>query len=90
MLGIGKDDENNVRQAVVRIDSTQTLTKGVNGKVVKGTGEPVRTTEFLVLSKRKKKGEPETPWTVWGTVEESGSKYRYSWLTELLFANELV
>ncbi|EPS36793.1 hypothetical protein H072_9649 [Dactylellina haptotyla CBS 200.50] len=71
MLGVGKGDENNVRQAVVRIDSTQTLTKGVNGKVVKGTGEPTRTTEYIVLSKRKKKDEPETPWVVWGTVEES-------------------
>ncbi|KAF3915722.1 hypothetical protein AA313_de0203280 [Arthrobotrys entomopaga] len=72
MLAVEKENQNNVRQAVVRIDSTQTLTKGLNGKVVKGTGEPTRTVEYLVLSKKAKKGEPETPWVVWGTVEESG------------------
>ncbi|KAK6522121.1 hypothetical protein TWF281_002687 [Arthrobotrys megalospora] len=72
MLGQGKGDENSIRQAVVRIDSTQTLIKGVDGKVVKGTGEPTRTVEYIVLSKRRREGVPETPWTVWGTVEESG------------------
>ncbi|KAF3930296.1 hypothetical protein ABW20_dc0110053 [Dactylellina cionopaga] len=72
MMGEGKVDENSIRQAVVRIDSTQTLTKGINGKVVKGTGEPVRTTEFVVLHKRRKRDVPETPWVIWGTVQESG------------------
>ncbi|KAF3941361.1 hypothetical protein ABW19_dt0204733 [Dactylella cylindrospora] len=72
MLGMSKNDEDTVRQVVVKIDSTQTLTKGINGKVVKGTGEPTRTTEYVVLSKRKKKGVPEGPWVVWGTVGESG------------------
>ncbi|KAF3315026.1 hypothetical protein TWF173_004238 [Orbilia oligospora] len=35
MLGQGKGDENSIRQVVVRIDSTQALIKGVDGKVVK-------------------------------------------------------
>ncbi|RVD90175.1 uncharacterized protein DFL_001151 [Arthrobotrys flagrans] len=72
MLGQGKGDENSIRQAVVRIDSTQALIKGVDGKVVKGTGEPTRTVEYIVLSKRRKEGIPEGPWVVWGTVPESG------------------
>ncbi|KAK6341951.1 hypothetical protein TWF730_001435 [Orbilia blumenaviensis] len=72
MLGQGKGDENSIRQAVVRIDSTQTLIKGVDGKVVKGTGEPTRTVEYIVLSKRRRGGVPESPWVVWGTVTESG------------------
>ena len=75
MLGQGKGDENSIRQAVVRIDSTQTLIKGVDGKVVKGTGEPTKTVEYIVLSKRRKEGVPEGPWVVWGTVTESGSTY---------------
>ncbi|KAK6330888.1 hypothetical protein TWF718_003086 [Orbilia javanica] len=72
MLGQGKGDENSIRQAVVRIDSTQSLIKGVDGKVVKGTGEPTKTVEYIVLSKRRKEGVPEGPWIVWGTVTESG------------------
>ncbi|KAK6496329.1 hypothetical protein TWF481_002353 [Arthrobotrys musiformis] len=72
MLGQGKDDENSIRQAVVRIDSTQSLIKGVDGKVVKGTGEPTKTVEYIVLTKRRRAGVPEGPWVVWGTVTESG------------------
>ncbi|KAF3214590.1 hypothetical protein TWF106_007246 [Orbilia oligospora] len=72
MLGQGKGDENSIRQVVVRIDSTQALIKGVDGKVVKGTGEPTKTVEYIVLSKRRRGGVPEGPWVVWGTVTESG------------------
>ncbi|KAK6502314.1 hypothetical protein TWF506_002895 [Arthrobotrys conoides] len=72
ILGQGKGDENSIRQVVVRIDSTQALIKGVDGKVVKGTGEPTKTVEYIVLSKRRKDGLPEAPWVVWGTVTESG------------------
>ncbi|KAK6353414.1 hypothetical protein TWF696_005379 [Orbilia brochopaga] len=71
MLSTDPKEENSVRQVVVRIDSTQKLTKGVDGKVVKGTGEEARTTEYVVLHKRRKKGVPETDWVVWGTIPES-------------------
>ncbi|KAJ6264121.1 hypothetical protein Dda_0263 [Drechslerella dactyloides] len=71
MLSTDPKDENSVRQVVVRIDSTQKLTKGVDGKVVKGSGEAARTTEYVVLHKRRRQGRPETDWVVWGTIPES-------------------
>ncbi|KAF3912731.1 hypothetical protein ABW21_db0209505 [Orbilia brochopaga] len=71
MLSTDPKEENSVRQVVVRIDSTQKLTKGVDGKVVKGTGEEAQTTEYVVLHKRRKKNVAETDWVIWGTVSES-------------------
>lgn len=70
---VKSSDEDSSRQVVVRIDSNQSLTKGINGKVVKGTGEVERHVEYLVITKRRKKGELNLPWVVWGTVEEGTS-----------------
>ncbi|KAI9674987.1 MAG: hypothetical protein M1817_001393 [Caeruleum heppii] len=60
-----------LRQAVVRIQSRQSLTRYTSrGDVVPGTGEAKDIKEYLVLQKRLWKGE-ESPWLVWGTTEET-------------------
>ncbi|KAI9798542.1 MAG: hypothetical protein M1825_005323 [Sarcosagium campestre] len=59
-----------IRQAVVRIDSNQSLTRwDATGQQVPGTGRARSVREYLVLQKVLQAGE-ESPWSVWGTVDE--------------------
>ena len=63
-----------LRQAVVRLQSCQSLAKlDSNGEVVNGTGEIKRVKEYVVIQRRMWK-EKEEPFMVWGTVEESDWK----------------
>ena len=65
-----------MRQAVVRIQSRQSLAKitevGPDGreKMAKGTGQEKEIREYVVLQRRIWKGVEE-PWIVWGTTEET-------------------
>lgn len=59
------------RQAVVRIQSRQSLTKyRPDGSVVPGTGQEKELREYVVIQKRLLNGKEE-PWFVWGTTEET-------------------
>ena len=63
--------DSGLRQAIVRISSTQSLAKhDFHGNLIPGTGEPKDVTEYLVIQKRLISGK-ETYWEVWGTVEET-------------------
>ena len=63
-----------LRQAVVRLQSRQSLAKlDSNGEVVNGTGEIKQVKEYVVIQRRMWKGKEE-PFMVWGTVEESDWK----------------
>jgi len=59
-----------IRQAVVRIQSRQSLAKLKDGQVVPGTGHPRDVKEYLVIQRLIKSGK-EGPWMVWGTTEET-------------------
>ncbi|KAG4443319.1 hypothetical protein IFR05_001188 [Cadophora sp. M221] len=64
-----------LRQAVVRISSTQRLTRWVKGKggeleVVPGSGKEKDVVEYLVLQKMAR-GWREDEWQVWGTTTET-------------------
>ena len=65
-----------MRQAVVRLQSRQSLAqiipgaKGQDDKVVSGTGEGKDVTEYVVIQRRMLNGK-EGPWMVWGTTNES-------------------
>ena len=60
-----------VRQAVVRISSTQKLTRYTpKGEVVKGTGKEKRVTEYVLIQKKIWNWRDEE-WQVWGTTEET-------------------
>ncbi|KAH9216170.1 hypothetical protein DL95DRAFT_297493 [Leptodontidium sp. 2 PMI_412] len=64
-----------LRQAVVRISSTQRLTRWVKGKggeleIVPGSGKEKDVVEYLVLQKMAK-GWKENEWQVWGTTTET-------------------
>jgi protein MBA1 len=60
-----------VRQAVVRICSTQRLTRYTgNGSMVKGTGKERDVVEYLVIQKKCWQWKEED-WQVWGTTEET-------------------
>lgn len=59
------------RQAVVRVQSRQSLTKyNPDGSVVSGTGGEKEVKEYVVIQKRVLDGE-EGPWFIWGTTEET-------------------
>ncbi|KAI9819206.1 MAG: hypothetical protein M1827_007362 [Pycnora praestabilis] len=59
------------RQAVVRIQSIQSLTRiKPDGQTVSGTGQEKEIREYVVIQKRLWKGK-EGPWIVWGTTEET-------------------
>lgn len=65
-----------MRQAVVRIESRQSLARiigvGPDGQeiIAKGTGQEKEIREYVVLQRRIWKGAEE-PWIVWGTTEET-------------------
>lgn len=60
-----------IRQAVVRICSTQKLTRySANGQQIKGTGKEKDIVEYLVLQK-KYWDFKDHKWEVWGTTEET-------------------
>ena len=64
-----------VWQAVVRIRSTQSITKyDAKGKPQPGTGEKKETIEYVVIQKHWTAGK-ETPWVVWGTTEETTREF---------------
>ncbi|CZS98214.1 uncharacterized protein RAG0_07024 [Rhynchosporium agropyri] len=67
-----------IRQAVVRIRSTQRLTRWVNGKQVEGTGKERDVTEYVVLQ-RMTQGWEEGGWMVWGTTEETTVEELKKW-----------
>ncbi|XMA14789.1 hypothetical protein WAI453_007580 [Rhynchosporium graminicola] len=67
-----------IRQAVVRIRSTQRLTRWVNGKQVEGTGKEREVTEYVVLQ-RMTQGWEEGGWMVWGTTEETTVEELKKW-----------
>ncbi|KAI9784737.1 MAG: hypothetical protein M1816_000740 [Peltula sp. TS41687] len=59
------------RQAVVRIQSRQSLTKYDDvGRVVSGSGAEKEVREYVVIQKRVMDGK-EGAWWVWGTTEET-------------------
>ncbi|KAI9860021.1 MAG: hypothetical protein M1813_006368 [Trichoglossum hirsutum] len=60
-----------IRQAVVRIRSTQSLARyAPDGKLVPGTGNEREVMEYVVIQKMMWDGK-EGPWLVWGTTEET-------------------
>lgn len=60
-----------LRQAVVRIKSTQKLTRyDAEGKELVGTGRPRRLTEYVVIQKKTWMGN-EHRWKIWGTTNET-------------------
>ncbi|KAH7333482.1 hypothetical protein BKA65DRAFT_403605 [Rhexocercosporidium sp. MPI-PUGE-AT-0058] len=64
-----------IRQAVVRISSTQRLTRWVKGKggeleIVPGSGKEKDVVEYLVLQKMARAWK-EGEWQVWGTTTET-------------------
>ena len=62
------------RQAVVRINSRQSLDKlDEHGQIISGSGEVQEKVEYIVLQ-RKFWGSGEDQWMIWGTVEESDWK----------------
>lgn len=64
-------DGSGVMQAVVRIDSTQRLTRyGKDGEAITGSGKAKTAVEYLVLQKQYNKWEG-ADWRVWGTTEET-------------------
>lgn len=63
-----------VRQAVVRLQSQQTLAQvKSNGEVGEASAKVKEVKEYVVLQRRIWK-EREEPWKVWGTVEETDWK----------------
>ena len=59
-----------MRQAVVRLQSKQSLARvKKDGSVVEGTGGVRQMKEYVVVQRRMW-GEKEEEWVVWGTVEE--------------------
>ncbi|KAL2065436.1 hypothetical protein VTL71DRAFT_3106 [Oculimacula yallundae] len=67
-----------IRQAVVRIASTQKLTRWVRGKMVEGTGKEKDVVEYLVLQKMVEDWQ-EGGWRVWGTTKETTVKELRDW-----------
>ncbi|KAH0543777.1 hypothetical protein FGG08_001959 [Glutinoglossum americanum] len=64
-------DGSGIRQAVVRIQSTQSLTRyAADGKMVPGTGNEREVKEYVVIQKLLWEGK-EGPWILWGTTEET-------------------
>ncbi|KAI9769428.1 MAG: hypothetical protein M1840_004130 [Geoglossum simile] len=60
-----------IRQAVVRVQSTQSLARyTADGKVVPGTGNERDLKEYVVIQKMMWDGK-EGPWIIWGTTEET-------------------
>jgi len=60
-----------IRQAVVRINSQQKLTRfKPDGSIVPGTGEVKDVQEYVVIQKKLLQGK-EDDWVVWGTTEET-------------------
>jgi len=60
-----------LRQAVVRICSTQRLTRyRPDGTVVPGSGKEKDVQEYIVIQKKLFQGKEED-WIVWGTTEET-------------------
>lgn len=59
-----------LRQAVVKLQSKQSLARvRKDGSVVEGTGRVREVREYVVVQRRMW-GEKEEGWMVWGTVEE--------------------
>jgi len=59
------------RQAVVRICSTQRLTRfAPDGSQIKGTGGERQTVEYVVIQKAYWQWK-EGDWKIWGTTEET-------------------
>jgi len=75
-----------LRQAVVRICSTQRLTRyAPNGKLVKGTGKEKDVVEYVVIQRKYwqwKEGE----WQIWGTTEETTLEEAEDWKRKALEA----
>ncbi|RDL31525.1 uncharacterized protein BP5553_09734 [Venustampulla echinocandica] len=68
-----------VMQAVVRIDSTQRLTRlDQDGEVIGGSGKAKDAVEYLVLQKQFHKWTG-AEWRVWGTVEETDLDTLRAW-----------
>ncbi|KAI9703273.1 MAG: hypothetical protein M1836_007839 [Candelina mexicana] len=64
-------DEAGLRQAVVKIESRQSLTRtGADGKRVPGTGTEKVVREYVVIQKQMFGGK-ESSWLIWGTTEET-------------------
>ena len=64
-----------LRQAVVRLQSRQSLAKLTdNGEVMEGTGEIKQVKEYVVVQRRMWKAKEEKTWQVWGTISESDWK----------------
>jgi len=60
-----------IRQAVVRICSTQKLTRYTpNGDIVKGTGKEKSVVEYVLVQKKIWDWQ-DGGWQVWGTTEET-------------------
>lgn len=68
-----------IRQAVVRICSTQKLTRyTAKGAVVQGTGKEKKVVEYVLIQK-KIWGWEDGEWQVWGTIEETTLDDVLSW-----------
>jgi protein MBA1 len=60
-----------IRQAVVRVQSTQSLARfTADGKAIPGTGNERDLKEYVVIQKMMWDGK-EGPWIIWGTTEET-------------------
>lgn len=63
-----------MRQAVVRIASTQRLTrKDKDGQLLEGSGNDVKVVEYLCIQKVSLKWK-EGPWKIWGTTQPTSEK----------------
>ena len=69
---------NALRQAVVRIRSTQKLSRTVRGSLVEGSGKEKDVLEYVVLQCRFEKWAPQE-WRVWGTTTETSLKDVEKW-----------
>lgn len=68
-----------IRQAVVRICSTQSLTRyRPNGEVIPGTGKEKKVVEYIVIQKTYWNWK-EGDWHIWGTTGETTIKDVEEW-----------
>lgn len=74
----GAGGGNALRQAVVRIRSTQKLSRAVGGRLVEGSGREKDVVEYVVLQCRFEKWAPQE-WRVWGTTMETSLKDVEKW-----------
>ncbi|KAF4624816.1 hypothetical protein G7Y89_g13355 [Cudoniella acicularis] len=68
-----------VRQAVVRICSTQRLTRARNGVVVGGSGKEKDVVEYVVVQRTYSNWRPGD-WQIWGTTRETSLEEVKGWL----------